>query len=114
MSNITSYTRDQYIESLKSVAKSKAKTTLINLLITRFPFLAWGPLGFVVGLAVGKIVDMMIEETELRVFFLYTDFRVNQQAKEFSELALAHARNRTPENEAKMLESFTKFASLGG
>lgn len=107
--------RDQYVEFVKDSALDLGKRAVMKYLAARVPFLAGGFPGWVAGLIVGKILTVAIKETEMGIFFLYIDMRVDQQASEFDAAAIAY-HNAPPEEKHKYekayLDAFYKFASL--
>jgi len=76
-------TFDQYIEEAKSFLLKCAVNKVFEVLISKFTFLAWGPLGPLVKYILGKVLKIAIYESEMAVFFLYTDIRVNAQGRKF-------------------------------
>lgn len=105
-------TKEEYIKSIESVFIDMLKKAIIKAIFNKLPWLVSYGLSPVATLIIGKIIDLAAKEMNMRVYFLYSDFRTNQQANTFSELAIKYDQQRTPENEAKMLDAFYKLASL--
>ena len=102
--------RKDYIDSIKSVFISMLTKAAIRVLVTRLPFLAWGPIAPVVAFVVEKIITKAAKEAEIGVYFAYVDMRVSSQGREFTEKALEYYKNKTPETEKAVIDSFTRFA----
>lgn len=111
--------RQEYIEAVKSSFVSLAKKQIISVLTKQFAFLAWGPLAPLFSIFIEKILTIAVNNTETGIFFLYVDFRVNQQSREFSRAALENYRiqisgTQEEKNEAekkliKIFDDFVKF-----
>ena len=105
-------TKEEYIKSIESVFIDMLKKAVIKAILSKLPWIVSYGLSPVVTLIMGKIIDLAAKEMNMRVFFVYTDLRTNQQANDFSKAALEYDQQRTPENETKMLDAFYKLASL--
>lgn len=104
--------REIILNSVKSFAIKKAKETAIKTVAKKLPFLFFGPVGPLTSLIIEKVVEIVINETEVRAFFVYTDLRVNEQGRAFIKNSLEYYNNRTLENEKKCIDSFESFASF--
>lgn len=103
---------DDYVSSIESVFLDQLKKSVIRVIVAKLPFLGLAALNPVLSMIVSKIVDKAAKEVELRVYFQFCDMRTNQQAREYSDLAIKYNQERTPENEKLMLDAFYKLASL--
>ena len=54
----------------------------------------------------------MADFTELRTLYLYTDFRICKEGKEYVEAKLNYDNNPTQENLDALKNSFNKFVRL--
>lgn len=112
-------TRDEYVEVLKSTLVSMIKKSLLKALISKLPFLAWGPIGPFVGLVVGKLAEIVVKETEVGLFCFFIDLRTNRQAGKFTEASIENwkiQQGGTDEEkklaENKLIDSFREFVKL--
>lgn len=108
-------TRDEYVAFLKSSALEIGKRAVLKSLASQVPLFSGGFPAWVAGLIVGKVLEVLIQQSEFGAFFLYIDIRTNFQGQKFEEAALAWY-NASPEEKGKYekeyLDSFYKFASL--
>jgi hypothetical protein len=108
-------TRDEYVEFLKSSALDIGKRVVMKTLASQVPLFAGGFPAWVAGLIVGKVLTVLIQNSEFAAFFLYIDIRTNQQGAAF-EKAAKDWYFASPEEkvqyEAAYLDSFYRFASL--
>lgn len=109
----------EYVEVIKNTAINLGKKTLMKALLTKVPFLFYGPFGVITELLIEKALVILIRETEFAVFFKYIDMRVDQQGKDFTEAALNNYRiqqNGTPEekkkSEEELISKFKSFVKL--
>ena len=114
-----SMTHQEYVDAIKKSAVSAGKKVLISTLSKKIPFLFVPVIGPVVSLLLGKIVEILVQETEFAIFFKYIDLRVDRQGREFSEAAIRnfHAQqNGSPDERAKtereLIEKFKSFVVL--
>lgn len=117
-------TRDEYVDLLKSAALTAAKKKVMSLLMTELPeALTTGIIGSilspVLGLIVGKALELAIEKTELGLFFLYIDLRTSAQGREFEKDAKRNfdaqkhgTEQEKKDAEAQLIASFRKLAKL--
>lgn len=64
----------------------------MRVVLRKLPFLFVGPIGPLTTKALTWLAEEAIQEGEMRVFFLYVDFRADLQAKDF-EAAMIHNYN---------------------
>lgn len=109
----------EYVDALKKSAVSTGKKALISYLSKKLPFLFIPVIGPIVGLLLGKVVEILVQETEFAIFFVYTDMRVDAQGRAFSNAAMRnyHAQtNGTPEEklaaEKELIDKFRAFVIL--
>ncbi len=113
--------RDAYVEFLKSTALSIGKKAVIEWLVAQLPAaLVTGLIGSIftpiLGFAVGKILEVAINETEIGAFFLYIDLRTSAQGRAFESAAqtnLDKQKSGTPEEKAQaekeLVDAFRAF-----
>ncbi len=73
----------------------------------------------ITNLIISKIVFILVEKTEVGLFFLYTDMRVDQQGRNFSDavmnnhrLQLEGTEDEKKQAEHELMVSFKTFASF--
>lgn len=117
--------RQEYVDLIKSATLGAAKQGVLDYISAKLPSLFTGLIGKIatpiLGFFVGKILSIAIEKTELGIFFLYTDFRVTAQGRDFEAYALANLnvrKNGTPEEiknaEINLINAFRNFAKFNG
>lgn len=111
--------RKEYIEAAKAAFLKLAMKQVITKMTAKFVFLAWGPLAPLFAMLVEKILTEAIEGGETAIFFVYIDFRVNGQSKDFVEAALNNYRiqqtgtqEEKDEAESKLITAFDSFVKL--
>jgi hypothetical protein len=119
-------TRDEYVELLKSTFLSLGKKQILPLLLAQLPAgLTTGFVGMLLnpifGFIVGTVLEIAIRETEIGLFFLYIDLRVNAQGKEFEATMRANLEAQKGGDPAKIakaekelivaFKNFAKFTS---
>lgn len=102
--------REEYLKIVKETLIKTAKKSLMEAVIKRLPFLALPVLNPIFGAIAGKIIEIVINETELRVSYLYTDFRVNKEADEYIKMANGYKDGTVTEKD--LIDSFRKFVKL--
>lgn len=105
-------TRNEYVNILKTTAIKTITKQLIAYCIKKAPFLGMKFINPLLGYVLEKLVVYIVNESEMRLFFVYTDFRVASQSNTYVEAMEAYNANRSQENEAKLIDAFTKFGSL--
>lgn len=58
----------------------------MQLLLSKLPFLSFGPLNLIVGFFVEKLVTILVEETILGLNFLYIDIKTEAQLREYNKI----------------------------
>lgn len=97
-------TRDEYIGLLKSIVLKAGKKAVIEYVVSRFAFFSLPIINPLLGLVVGKILEILIDKTEVAAFFLYIDFRTSLQGREFEKAALAYFEFKGDDKHKKVLE----------
>jgi hypothetical protein len=106
--------REQYTSAIESAILHLLKNAIITALVKRLPFLALPVINPLFGFIVAKVLQLGADQAKLRAFFIYTDLRTSAQASAFENDAIEFFKQRTPENEKIMLNSFYKLATLSG
>jgi hypothetical protein len=114
-------TNEEYVAALKHSALVIAKKQVMQKLVAAIPFFGlpfFNPLALLI---VTRVLETAIMKTEMGLFFLYTDVRVNAQASRFVAAALYfnEAKHLGTAKEAKLAEenmvgafrNFVKFSS---
>jgi len=114
-------TNEEYVAALKHSALVIAKKQVMAKLVATIPFFSlpfFNPLALLI---VTRVLETAIMKTEMGLFFLYTDVRVNAQASRFVTAALDfnEAKHLGTAKEAKLAEekmvgafrNFAKFSS---
>lgn len=111
--------RQEYIDAVKSSFVSLAKKQVILALVKQFAFLAWGPAAPLLSILVEKILTIAVNSTETGIFFMYVDFRVSQQSRDFSKAALENyqiqisgTQEEKNEAEKKLIKTFDDFVKF--
>jgi hypothetical protein len=112
-------THQEYVDSIKKVAISAGKKVLIEAVAKKLPFLFIPVIGPIVSLLLGKIVEILISETEFALFFGYIDLRIDAQGRAFSEAAILNhytqihgSPNEKLASEKALIEKFRAFAII--
>lgn len=107
--------RDEAVLKIKSAFVSISKKAILAHLITQFPFLAHP---FLQKLLETIILDPLLKSlsnnSEMMIFFLYIDWRGNEQAKEWVLAAQKNhlaQQNGTPEEKKEAEDALWKAAS---
>jgi Na+/H+ antiporter NhaA len=86
------------------------------ILISYFPFLASPVLVNVMDFLIDKVMTELANDGEMAAFFVYIDFRVTQQGRDFSEAAMQNheaQKNGTAEQKAIAEQNlWAKFVPL--
>jgi hypothetical protein len=96
--------RQDYLNTIKGLAYSSIKESLIKAIVAKLPFLGSSILNPILAYVVGKILTIIFEETEMRIFFAYTDFRIGRQGQEFSNAITLFKKGEI--NEQEFINSF--------
>jgi hypothetical protein len=106
----------KYVDAILNAALVIAKKALIERAVLAIPFLATGLPNRLLLMLVDRIASIVLKETEIRIFFAYTDFRVNRQATEFVRAVVINQEAKTPEDkahaEAMLISSFRDLIKL--
>jgi hypothetical protein len=112
-------THQEYVDAIKKSAISAGKKVLISTISKKLPFLFLPVIGPVTSLLLGKVVEILVQETEFAIFFKYIDLRVDSQGREFSEAAIRNfqvQQTGSPDEKAKtekeLIEKFRSFVIL--
>lgn len=112
-------THQEYVDAIKKSAIATGKKLLIREVLKRLPFLFVPILGPITELILGKVVEILVQETEFALFFNYIDMRVDAQGRAFSDAATKNYQvqlNGTVEEKAaaekELVEKFREFVIL--
>jgi len=112
-------TYDQYVEQIKSFLLKQLVDKVYDIIITKITFLSWGPLGPLLKIILEKIIEIILYETEMAIFFLYTDLRVNAQGRKFYDAIEANMEAQEGGNEEdkqrtekELIDSFRELVKL--
>ena len=112
MTGQLSNSREIYIEAIKSFILERVKKFLMAYCISKLPFLAFSWINPIFAIVVNKLVTVVLNESEMRIFFKYVDVRSNMQGSNFEKMALQYHNNRTKENEKAVNDALDIFISL--
>lgn len=109
-------TRDEYVKTVKTAAVSLGTKGVMSLLVAEVPVFANPILKFIAEQIVEEMITKLVDATEFGAFFLYIDFRVNKQGREFYDAAIANVKVKlggTPEQKKRAEEELIrKFNAL--
>lgn len=74
---------EEYVAALKDELLERAIDSAFNYLADKATFLLLGPLPGITKFLLKKILSIAIHHTEIGMFFIYTDIRVNEQGRAF-------------------------------
>lgn len=80
-------TRDEYVAVIKSTFVSLGKTLIVETANKYLPFLSLPVIKQVFNYVIDWALTLLVDKTETGIFFLYIDFRVAAQSKEFERAA---------------------------
>lgn len=110
-------TADDYVNAIKQSAKQVGTKAVTAYILAAAPYLM--PIKFVIEFAVGKLLGVAIDKTEMGAFFIYVDMRSAQQSNEFERAAIDNyniQRTGTDEQkkiaEANLILTFKRFIKL--
>lgn len=111
---------ERYSTIVTEAAYAVLKTTLETKLAALLPFLFAPPFNKVTQLLVGKLARFIVDESEMRIFFAYTDLRVNKEGRKFFEAAKNNVNVRNGDydeelkklTEKKLIDSARTFIKL--
>lgn len=108
-----------YVDALVSGLETLIKDSLMQKLVSIAPIFASGPLRYIAGYFAGKIAGFLAKQSELRVFFTYTDIRSNVQGRAFLDAAienrdaqLSDDPERKKHAEKLLIDKFRRFAKF--
>lgn len=81
-----------YIEIAKELGKANLKSALIGVVVKHLPFFASGPFNYILVRVASALAKELVEQTEMRIFFKYVDFRTDSQAKDFEKAMIENHR----------------------
>lgn len=81
-----------YVNIIEGFGKKTLTEALIKAVVKHLPFFTTGPFNYLLVKIATKLIETMIEEGEVRIFFKFIDFRTDAQAKDFEAAML---RNHT-------------------
>ncbi len=74
---------EKYLESLKRETSKDISRSAVTYLIKKYAWMSFGPISMILNFVVTKLVDIIIYNTQLAVYFKYIDFRVDEQGQDF-------------------------------
>jgi hypothetical protein len=108
-------TRDEYVDLIAKTFKELGHRLLMEKLVAKLPLLRLPFFNPLTSLLVNYVLGELIADVEMRMFFLYTDFRVSKQGRAFVEAALKN-QNAKPEQKADaekaVIDAFRTFVRL--
>jgi hypothetical protein len=112
--------RKEYIEAAKAAFLNIAKREAMKNLALKFGgWIVAGPMGIITAYVVAEVLEAGIEKGETGVFFIYVDFRVRGQEKDFVEASIAYYRIRSTGSqeeknaaEERLITAFDDFVKL--
>lgn len=81
-----------YVNMLKETVLKQTLETTLNIIFAKIPFLAWGPIGPLVSLAVKHVLKIAINQTEMAIYMKFIDMRVSNQGKAYNKAMEEHHR----------------------
>ena len=105
-------TTDELVRINKNYFVITANTAAKNAVFVAFPYLNVPPLNFLVSQAISWIVNKIADGMELGAFFIYVDFRVDAQGKEYVQATHDAEKLKTEESRIKADLAFKRFAKL--
>ena len=94
--------KDYFVKSSSILAKTA--------IFTAFPYLNFPPVNFLINQAINWTVGKIADGLELSAFFVYIDFRIDKQGREYADAARAAEIGQTEELRIKADEAFKAFA----
>ena len=102
--------RNEYSEAIKSIFISILRKKAQEYIRSKLLSVGLSFLNPVAAYLFNKVFDKVIDEPELAIFFVYTDFRVNRQESELDDLISKYINDRSEENEKNLIDSFNRFS----
>lgn len=105
-------TRQESVDLLVAQASSIIKAKIIAWLVSKFIFLSWGPFGPLISHYAGKLAEYIAKDVEMRMFFIYTDLRVDSQGKDYLKAMAVFQKTKLSGNdeEIKNAETILKLS----
>ena len=102
----------EYVAMVKSYGETVLRRLMIDWVVLKLPFFASGPWNWLLVKIATKFAEYAADQAEMKAFFLYVDFRVNGQAKDFEKAMLENrkAQKEGTEQEKKDAEEKLKIA----
>lgn len=111
--------RDDYVKAIKSAFVSIGQTLAMSYITAHVPPLGLPVIRQIISWCIGKILEIMVNSTELGVYFVYTDFRTNEQGLAFIDVALKNRETQlTGSDEEKraseqlLMQKFSEFVRV--
>lgn len=83
-------TKDEMVDKLSSAVIKMGTEQVLLYLTSSFPFFSLPLVSSLTGLVVGKIIEIVVQKTELSFYFMHVDSYTGQQATKFEQAAKAH------------------------
>lgn len=106
-------TKQEYVNIIKSTFVNCGTKALMSYLKVQIPFFSLPVVSYLTEKVISYLLDVLANKTETGAFFIYIDFRVSAQGREFSNAALNNfevQKNGTPEEKANaekiLIDSF--------
>lgn len=103
-------TRTEYIAIIRNALFVSVKSSILDFVKLKVKFLLWPIINPAFLFILDKLLNFILDETELRAAYIYTDFRTTQQGKDFLLLAVAYQEGRASEKE--LIDSFRGLVKL--
>lgn len=111
--------KDQYVASIKGAFVSIGTDALLVSLTAQFPILANGFFQTIARWVIKGVLTKTADTAELGAFFIYVDFRSDQQASAFEEAAkinmqiqISGTAEEKENAEKKLVAAFRDFAKF--
>jgi len=107
-------------DALLSLATSYAKKKLLGIIISKLPFLASGPLGWIASILLGKLVSWafteLFEVSETGIIFMGINITVDEQTQNYveahQELGKAKTKKEKKDAQSKVDNAFRDYVNL--
>lgn len=83
-------TFDDHVNASKEYFITGATTGVSSLILTKLPFLNWGPLPSILKWGLRKIFSLAVFKTEVGAFFKFIDFRSSAQGRAYHKSISAY------------------------
>ena len=102
----------KYVDALKGHLSRVAVEYVIKELLFKYAFLAYPGINTLVRLTVESVIQIVIQKTELGMFFLYTKIETESQLAEIKLAMKKQSEDPNEENEKNLIDKFNKFIKL--